>query len=229
MLDLLLHIVYVLSSWRFGVLFAFLVGPIVAGLLIGRLLPRGWPRRVSGLLAVLLGGYALLNVVFGPDVSTRLVYRFGETGEATITGSYGTSTQYNDRAVVGHRVLLRAADGRTVETSFEDDDFNVYPPRNATIYPGQGDRFTVRYLSRFPQDFVIVSNDDSPWAQSLRCNALMAGMAGARAKYQFAPTTEAYRVDYVNALEAVMKAKCGGDGLARALRIERDRVEAGRP
>jgi hypothetical protein len=47
--------------------------------------------------------------------------------------------------------LEHTADGKIIETNFEQDDFNVYPPHNATTYPGQGAEFTVRYPIGFSQ------------------------------------------------------------------------------
>jgi hypothetical protein len=47
------------------------------------------------------------------------------------------------RRVMGHNVLIKTADARTIETSFDYDDFNVYPPKNGVYYPQEGDAFNV--------------------------------------------------------------------------------------
>ena len=67
-----------------------------------------------------------------------------------------------------------------------DDDFNVYPPQNGVYYPQEGDVFNVSYIERFPQDFIISSNDDSPWAKSLSCYELNSAVREADNKQQFA-------------------------------------------
>jgi hypothetical protein len=71
-----------------------------------------------------------------------------------------------------------------------------------------GDHFNVQYLKAFPQDFIIVSNDDSPWAAHLRCSDLGIRMAQAMAKYNFAPETSAYRTEYVDASQAYLSGNC---------------------
>ena len=135
---------------------------------------------------------------------------FGVQGQATVTGSYATGSTFNDRQVMGHDVLIKTSDGKTVETSFEDDDFNVYPPANSVIYPQEGDQFNVSHLQRFPQDFVIISNDDSPWAKGLRCGKLMSAVHKADNKRQFAPDSLAFRKAYEDAVQAARAASCEG-------------------
>jgi hypothetical protein len=44
---------------------------------------------------------------------------------------------------MGHNVLIKTADARTIETSFDHDDFNVHPPKNGVYYPQEGDAFNV--------------------------------------------------------------------------------------
>jgi hypothetical protein len=100
---------------------------------------------------------AVLNLIFGDYLSGVLIYNFGTEGRAIITGSHPTSTQYNDHNVVGYDVLIKTADDHIVETGFEDDDFNVYPSHNETIYPGVGDKFNVRYIQHSPKNFVILA------------------------------------------------------------------------
>jgi hypothetical protein len=80
---------------------------------------------------------------FRPQLSAELIHWFGAEGQATITGSFDTGISYNDRRVMGHNVLIKTADARTIETSFDYDDFNVYPPKNGVYYPQEGDAFNV--------------------------------------------------------------------------------------
>jgi hypothetical protein len=127
-------------------------------------------------------------------------------------------------------VLLRTADDKVVETSFEDDDFNIYPPKNSVVYPGIGDHFTVYYLRRFPQDFVIVDNDDSPWATALRCGRLRNDVQEANAKYEFDRTNANYRADYITLINKLLAEKCvDDDDEVEAFRHDIENVEAGQP
>jgi hypothetical protein len=109
-------------------------------------------------------------------------------------------------------VLIRTVDGKVVETGFEDDDFNVYPPHNSVIYPGPGDEFSVRYVQRWPQDFIIIADDDSPWVHGLRCSRLRREVAEASSKRDFAPDAPDYRKAYDTAVAAAYAQGCAVNG-----------------
>jgi hypothetical protein len=140
-----------------------------------------------------------------------LIHRYGVRGEATVTGTYSTNTSYNDRQVMRHNVLIKTTATQTVESSFEDDDFNVYPPADGVYYPQDGDMFNVSYIKSYPQDFIIISDDDSPWAKSLPCSDLMSTVREADNKRQFAPNSQGYREAFEEALGAAQAAGCSGD------------------
>jgi hypothetical protein len=198
LIDWLLHIGAVLARWRFLVLPASILGPILFGVLV---------RRHVWLVPLLIIA-GVVNMVFGTEIMTILIYRFGATGRATVTGSFATGTVYNNHNVRGHDVLIRTAGGSVVETSFRDDDFNVYPPHNSVTYPGQGDEFSVRYLQNYPTDFIIVAGDDSPWARGLSCASLRRDVAQADNKRQFAPDQVDYRKAYAAAIAAARAQGC---------------------
>lgn len=217
-MDLVLHALYLIAVHKF----LFLV-PAVAGLV---LLPRSGKRIALQVGLVIL---AILNMPFGMTVAGRMIHRFGEKGAATITRSFGTATRYNDHDVVGYHVLIRAAAGQVVETDFEDDDFNLYPPVNAAVYPGVGDRFNVYYPHRFPRDFMIVTNDDSPWATERRCDGLRVSLADANAKYEFDRTSQTYRAGYIAAIHAVLGGGCVNDAEREAFAQDIANANAGLP
>ncbi len=199
LIDPLLHASTWLARWRFLALPVAIVLPLLLrGLGLFRFV---WPIP----LFILLG---VANLLFGTELNSLLIYRFGAAGRATITGSYATSTQYNNHNVRGHNVLIRTADGQVVETSFEDDDFNIYPPHNRVTYPGQGDEFSVRYVQTWPKDFIIVADDDSPWAHGLRCAQLRRDVAEAGDKRGFAPDSADYRKAYTAAVAAARAGGC---------------------
>lgn len=154
-------------------------------------------------------GLGVVNLSCGAAIATRLIYHFGVAGSAIVTGSYQTADVYNNQDVMGYNILIRTADGKVVDTSFETDDFNVYPPRNATNYPNIGDAFTVRYLTHAPHTFVIVADDDSPWVQGLRCYDLNQVVSEAGQKTNFAPDNAGYRAAFAQAVDAAQQAGCG--------------------
>jgi hypothetical protein len=128
------------------------------------------PRQRLFIVLLPIGIAALiLEMLFGTSWADRLLHYYGTAAAATITDSYGTSVQYNSHNVMGYHVLVRPPRGGTIATGFEDDDFNVYPPHNATTYPEVGGIFTVRYFPVSPSNFVIISDDGSPWALARRC------------------------------------------------------------
>ncbi|WP_024509870.1 hypothetical protein [Bradyrhizobium sp. ARR65] len=211
--DAILHILHTLAQWRFLALFACIMLSLAAPSL-----PPFRPRadgqaRFRSLIPLPLGiALGIGNLIFGPDVSAVLVHRFGTQGQATVTGSYDTGNSYNDRRVMGYKVLIKTADERTIQTSFEDDDFNVYPPANGVYYPQPGDVFNVSYIESFPEDFIIISNDDSPWAHALRCFELMSAVHEADGKQRFAPKSAEFRKSYEDALQTARAAGCEAAG-----------------
>jgi hypothetical protein len=188
-IDPILHLVAVGARLRFLVLPACIFLPLLLGWAGGAKpsVGAGPPRRRIRLAWIMPWtiAYGVLNMVFGTGVAARLIHSFGESGAATITGTYATATQYNNHDVVGFNVLIRAPDGRVLSERFQDDEFNVYPPHNATTYPDVNARFTVRYLSHFPRDFVILADDDSPWAKGMRCSRLEAKASEAHQRANF--------------------------------------------
>jgi hypothetical protein len=223
-MDIFWHILYCIVAYRFVFMAACAIVPALCLAFVPKL------RLLAALAVVPVLMLGLLNMVFGSWLSASVVHAFGETGSATITGDYETATQYNDRTVVGHNVLLRTSEGKTVETSFEDDDFNVYPSRNSVTYPSVGDHFNVNYLRMFPRDFIIITNDDSPWATERRCAALNDTMQEANQKYEFDRSSQDYRTGYIAAIHALIDQKCVTDaGEIETFHDDIENVQAGRP
>lgn len=231
-MDVAAHVLYQAAIHRFIVTAAAAVGLAVG-------LPIVLALRVSGRVKVtlgcILGAFYLFTIVYfiaGPSIATSLVYHLGEKGAATITGSYPTGDIYNNQRVYGYDVLIHTAAGGIVQTRFEEDDFNVYPSSNDIDYPDVSDLFNVRYLPGYPSDFVIVTNDDSPWALSLqkaqRCDDMKTTLLAARAKYAFDRGNAAYRTSYISDIRSFIAQKCytGGDDL-QAYYIDIQNVEHG--
>lgn len=211
------HVLAFMARYRFLLMPVLIIGGIFLGVLRSSTKKPSvsWPAAVEPprrprrwVLTPLLIGTAVLNLMFGTWVSGLVVYAVGDEGQATITGSYATGTVYNSHRVRGYEVLIRTADGRMIETTFEDDDFNVFPHHNATAYPGKGAEFNVRYLQHYPADFVILAEDGSPWAHDLRCSKLAEARSQAEAKTRFAPNVDSYRDAASGAKTAEVTAGC---------------------
>lgn len=166
----------------------------------------GKARRWGGFILAGVLGLGLFGFL-GSWLMTPLIHHYGKTGEGVVTDQFRTADMYNGEPVIGFNILIRKADGGIVRTSFRSDSFNVYPAANAVRYPTPGTRFNVRYLAVHPEDFVIVSNDDSDWARSLRCGDLLQDVARTAREASFAPEDR----DLITARDAALVAvRAGG-------------------
>ena len=172
--------------------------------------PRvGYTNTVPIAAIILVAAFIGLGLFFfGSWLTTPLIYHNGEAGEGVVADQYRTADVYNDEPVIGFNVLIRKADGAIVGTGFRTDSFNVYPPANAVRYPPVGARFSVRYLPIHPRDFVIVADDDSEWARSLRCGDLLGEFARAERELGFAPADSAFARARDDALAAARAGGC---------------------
>lgn len=164
-------------------------------------------RPGTALVPLAMVGF-MLFVFFGSWLTNPLIYHNGETGEGVVTGEYSTASTYNNERVIGFDVVIRKADGGVVRTSFRSDSFNVYPSANEVRYPSVGARFNVRYLPIHPEDFVIITDDSSAWARSLRCGDLLQEVAQAARASNFAPGDAALARTRDNALAAARTGGC---------------------
>jgi uncharacterized membrane protein YwzB len=202
------HLMFLAANHRFLLIAAAIAAAFVL------------PKKITGLVWL----FVLLNIVVGTYISSYIIAKIGVTGSAQVTSTYGTSTVYNNQYVIGYNVQIKTADGKIVETSFEDDDFNEVPAANTFVAPGPGETFNVRYLPSFPQDFVIITNDDSPWARGLACQSLEQRVFEAERKYEFADRAFSYRDPYIDAIEAAIAGGCYGN--ADILQTYRNKIEA---
>jgi len=207
------HLFYQLNQWKIAVLVALTFGSaLVPVALIALNRDPGKEKRLIawglgctfGIGFPLIFGFAFL----GSAIATSLVHRYGVDGEGVVTGRFDTGAMYNDEPVQGYRVLVRTRGDRTVQTGFRSDTFNVYPPENGVAYPLPGVRFTARYLPDYPEDFVIIADDESPWAHSLRCSRIEGRARELTVKLQFSATDPTYRREYDETLAAVRAARC---------------------
>jgi len=203
----LAYLVYLAVQWKFAVIGALVVGIATWSFLSAQLFGR--KKGGPGCVAILAGlALILLFAFFGNGLANRLVHDHGVPGEAIATDTFATGHIYNEQRVYGFNVLIRTGGGRVVRTSFRTDSFNVHPSRNQTRYPGPGARFNVRYLPDHPDAFVIIADDDSEWARSLRCGDLLQEVARAAQAANFAPGDAAFARARDEAVAAARAAGC---------------------
>ena len=211
LIEPILHILAVLARIRFFVMPVFIGLPILISVRSSRARSGGTKSNLVWWVVPLGVGLGLINMLFGTVITTNLIYHYGVAGSATVTATSDSGSRSNSRPILNHSVLIRTPDRQVISTSFASDDFNVYPPHNRTTYPGKGEVFTVRYLSHFPRDFVIVADDGSPWASWMKCRNLRSAADDARQKRDFAPDQEEYRKAYDDAVRAEHDGGCDND------------------
>jgi hypothetical protein len=164
------------------------------------------------LLAVIVLLYGFANMFFGTLLIGKLVYSAGETGSAVTVSTKQTNNQYNNHWVYEHTVILETKDGIKYETTFEDSDFNIFPePDNGYVYPSVGEKYSVKYLKGSPKAFVIVSDDDSPYAKKLRCGNLREVFDEAKRKLKYDSLNTGYKENYIKARDEYNNNGCGNN------------------
>ncbi len=216
-MDLLIHLFAVLTRNRFLVLAAVITLAVLGSGL----------RRRRAAWAALAGVAGLACFFAGPYLNAALLYRIGQTATAQVTGTFATWINDNDRDVKGYNVVIRQADD-IISTYFEDDELNLYPVPGSFAYPQPNESFTVRVLPGFPRDFVIVTDDDSPWARRQRCNGLSLRMSEAQQRFNFADGAAAFRAPYAAAIDDYLGHGCQTRAEAiQSFREDRQRAMAG--
>ena len=172
------------------------------------------PLRISlRILSVIILLYGfLVNLFFGTLLVGNLVYSAGETGSAVTVSIKQTNNQYNNHWVNEHTIILETNDGGKYETTFEDSDFNIFPePKNGYVYPAVGEKFSVKYLKNNPKAFVIISDDDSPYAKKIRCSNLREVYDEAKQKLKYDSLNSGYREKYIKARDEYINNGCGNN------------------
>lgn len=185
----LAHILWLAYEWRFAMMWIVVPGATLVPFAVAFLFDGPKLRWLRiGMMTTLVVSFVLMVVMMtvGPTLVSSTVFAFGEKGEGVITARSGTDEIYNSEPVTGFRALIRTATGVVVETAFKSSDFNIWPMTGVTGFPRTGQRFSVRYVPGHPEEAVIVSNDDSEYARSLRCVALQEAVDSARRASEFA-------------------------------------------
>lgn len=217
-MNLLLHVAVLLARNRLWLLLGCIIFPFLVA---------GAPGRRRAVTRTLIVGIGLGIFFGGPLLSGWIVYRMGETATAQVVGTYRTSTRINGRDVMGYKILIHDARGDIFASRFEDDEFNVYPPTDFS-YPRLGESFGVRMLPGFLRDFVIRTDDRSPWMLRQRCDARSVRLSDAEQRFNAAQGAEPFRMPYAAAIDAYLAQDCAGaEPGPESFRQDRARALAG--
>jgi len=161
---------------------------------------------------------AMVNGFLGSGLANALVYQHGLAGQARDVGSHNTFAKLNKNSawIYAYTVLITGADGQVIRTEFRAYDTILYPRFDGAItsadYPSKlGDVFDVRYLPGHPDAFVIVTDDESPWASGHRCDGFVNAVGDLKYKFDPDPTNPQYRPQYSAAIRALIASGCVTD------------------
>ncbi|WP_400190168.1 hypothetical protein [Hymenobacter sp. B81] len=193
----------------------FLLVPL--GLVV--LFAAAWVLRLDlrgrGRLVLLYGVLLVLNVFAGPRLNAWFLHRYGIWAEALVTHQEGTYRRYNKHPVLRCWVLLRRPGAGSAQSSFDTDDFNLYPaPPDGYQYPAPGQPFTVRYVPGAEANFVILGDDPaSAFVRQQQCTGALQQLSQAARQYQFDSADGGFRAEYRAQLTQYLRRRCGNPGL----------------
>jgi hypothetical protein len=154
----------------------------------------------------------LFKFAKGSILLGKLIYRAGDTGIAFTVSIKPTNNRIQGtcRFIDEHSIILETKDGIKYETTFEDCDANIFPdPKNTFGFPSIGEKFSVKYLKNYPKAFVIISDDDSPYAKRLRCRHLRKVYDEAKLILNCDNLNPGYKEKYIKARDEYIKNGCG--------------------
>ncbi|MEV5032667.1 hypothetical protein MRBLMC3_001875 [Sphingobium sp. LMC3-1-1.1] len=129
---------------------------LIFGVLLSHLLAR-WRRSGRWYFLILpFFIYGQLNIFVAHVFNTLFLNAFGVLGTGVVTHSEVTSSTLNDQNVWAYSAALKTADGKDVVAEFDTMSASIYPITNAIQIPREGERFIIKYIPGFPQNFAIM-------------------------------------------------------------------------
>lgn len=208
MIEFIISVFYTFAEYGFLVL---LLSLIIAGILlyISSITPSETKKVSYRIFSLLFVIYGFINVFFGISIAGAFINSMGERGTATTFNITQTNNQFNNYWINEHSVIITTNDNEKVEANYFDDSFNLYPkPKQGYVYPTLGETYGVRYLKRNPKAFVIITNDDSPYAKRLKCNFIMSKYNEANLKFNADPSNEKYEAELSKLKAEVQESGC---------------------
>lgn len=209
MFEFIISVLFVIADHSIVSLFS---GFAIAGIIIFFSLKISSSKiKISlRILSVVIVIYSFGNLFAGYILAGSLINYKGETGSAVTVSIKQTNNQYNHQWVYEHSIVLETKDGNKYETTFTDADFNIFPaPKNGYVYPARGEKYSVKYLKSNPKAFVIVSNDNSPYAVRIKCHDLREIYDEAKQKFSIDSLNSGYREKYLKSRDEYISIGCG--------------------
>ncbi len=167
---------------------------------------------------------AAVSPFFGSAVNAMFLNAAGTVGSAVIVHSEETSSTLNDSPIWYYEAVVRTADHRDVETSFDTMSAALYPWRNEILIPPDGERFVVKYVPGYPRNIAIMV-DQSPYGRKCQIDRDREPVETAEAKLSAAPDNRQFRDDLKRELAGFI-ARHGADADPALLAGYRARLAA---
>ncbi|WP_422858305.1 hypothetical protein ACOKFD_12965 [Flagellimonas sp. S174] len=163
----------------------------------------------------------VLIFFFGTDYVNKQIYTYGKMGEGMMVDRENTGNLYNEQPIIRYEMLIKAENGEMVETSFESNDFNLYPkPDGSFNYPLNGETFNVRYLDKNPEAFVIVTDDNSRYSKQSKCEKMLRELKNSRNKRGFDIDNASFKENYRKAIANYLESDCIEDSQTKDFYIQ---------
>ncbi len=180
---------------------------VVSGFVVGGLVKSAWAKVAFSAGGFLVGWALFLGT---PTFNGAFLTQFGVMKQTTVLMELNT-WMYKDM------------NGQAQRASRQLYGAMLYPNGVFSGFsePGLNQIVTVAYVPNFPRNAVILTNDDSPYARALRCDAFESRLVSAQRAYEFARDDQSLKVRLRVALEAAVAMGCqarSGQSYAKQLR-----------
>lgn len=213
------HLLYFLSQH------GFMIVPLAVVLML--IVLAIWRKKypvATGLFAVSLIAFSIINLIWGGSWNASYVHKHGVRGEAVITKIVPTNTYINEERVVEYHCLLRTKSGKVFSVYFENNGDIFFPHIDLWMPPTIGESFTVRYMEGHEENFIIPTDDKkSSYSSKLQCTQLIEEIASAKAAYEFDPKNSANRKLYKSLLQQFIHHDCDPN-LKKMYRMELEKL-----
>ncbi|MCX2485037.1 hypothetical protein [Pedobacter sp. MR2016-24] len=144
--------------------------------------------------------FSVVNFFIGPLYNAWFLAKFGTDGIAIITSAEETSSMMNEQYIWEYSLLMKTAEGKSVETQFTTSNVAIYPIRNNILIPAEKQPFVIRYIPGFEKNIVIMSDKSDYGKRRINYDHLKV-VEKEKTKYDFSPENAEFRKRYIAAMQ----------------------------
>lgn len=163
---------------------------------------------------VLLGSigfiYALVSLIFGPEINQSFVKKYGVPGTGVITSVKDSSIAINHVRQKDFTGILKTKQGDTIEVSFNSAQgiFEKPDEGDSLPFPNTGEQFEILYIPQHETNFIIPIKNSSAYGLRMVCMNMEKDIQSAQATYKFDPSNPSAKQKYKNVLEKFIQSNC---------------------